>query len=171
MFSKSLRTCELASNRSLIKRLERRLFLNNLFLFQTLFFVFNVNEHLAVPFVELPYCLSISAVTQTDLYLLLEIFPFTSILFSVCLFGCSNSMCPSSISPSGLIQGNKWEAERGTLEPWVTAGTQNVVDLIRKGGPQALFHTNTMVQMNPGALNKSGVMTHDWWHMTQIPRK
>ena len=72
--------------------------------FKYFLILFNVNEHLAVPFVELVRgglsvgqlrffclqripCLNIPTVTQAQSYLLLEIFPATCILLSVFVCG------------------------------------------------------------------------------------
>ena len=76
-----------------------------IFSYFILFDLFNVNEHLAVPFVELAIggsrmghlrffclhwitCLRISTVIQAYSYLLLEI---CYLHFAFCLYGCSNS--------------------------------------------------------------------------------
>ena len=54
---------------------------------------------------------------------------FSLLLAFSFLFVCmvdQTQMCPLSFSPSGLLQGIKYNIERlkgGTLEPWITRGT------------------------------------------------
>ena len=112
-------TCELLKT-GLIKPLERRLFSNDLSQFYTLFLFFDVNEHLAVPFIKLARGL-MSAIWISSLYtrllvwafpqsheliLLFEIFPVTCIFcfLFICMVD-ETQMYPSSISPLGLFQG------------------------------------------------------------------
>ena len=88
--------------------------------FKHYFILFILNEYLAVTFAELVRCgsyashlfllftqdyLSEHSCNLTSLILQLEFLPVTCILLSVNLYGWSNSMYPSTISPLGLFQG------------------------------------------------------------------
>ena len=105
----------------LLKPVERRLFLNDLFLFLTIFFIFNVNRHLAVSFIKLAGFGSMWVISISFVYTELLAWAFSQshrlnltyhlksslllafFLWLVCMVD-QTQICPPTISPLFLFQ-------------------------------------------------------------------